>query len=412
MRPFAHPKKGIVTIMELFFTGKTVESATEEALKNLGIAREDISVEVVEMPVKRLFRSTPARIRVTLLAEEREAEEKAAKAAEKKPEPAKAENKKPEKKPEQKKPEQKKPEKKPEPKKPEPVKEEPQKAPAGTEEVKAAVKAEETGDAPAEVREPKELNPEKIALAKSFLETVAADMGLENFTVTPVQKDETLILKVEGENLGILIGRRGDTMEALSYLTGLVANRLGGDYQKVALDVAGYRSKRENDLAALARRVGSKVAKTGRPFTMEPMNPYERRIIHSVIGKMEGVTSESTGEGDDRRVVVSCTDPELAAKAAASSGSHGGSRGGRGGNRGNRGGYGNSRGGDRGGRGGYGGRGGNRGNRGGYRDGERDGGHTEYKERSREQTDAPVAGERTETVNDAPEISLYGKIEL
>ena len=387
--------------MELFFEGKTVDSATEEALKKLGIAREEISVEVVEMPVKRLFRSTPAKIRVTLLAEEREAEAKAEKAAEKKqeqkkPASAKEENKKSEKKPEQKKQEQ----KKPEPKKAEPVKEEPKKA-APTE---AAVPVE----AAAEPAQPKELNPEKVALAKSFLETVAADMGLEGFTVTPVQKDETLILKVEGENLGILIGRRGDTMEALSYLTGLVANRLGGDYQKVALDVAGYRSKRENDLAALARRVGNKVAKTGRSFTMEPMNPYERRIIHSVIGKMDGVTSESTGEGDDRRVVVSCTDPELAAKAAASGnrGGHGGSRGGnRGGNRGGRGGDRGGYGGNRGGHGGHGGsRGGNR--------GDRDGGHTEYKERSREQTDAPVAGERTETVNDAPEISLYGKIEL
>ena len=395
--------------MELFFEGKTVESATEEALKKLGIAREDISVEVVEMPVKRLFRSTPAKIRVTLLAEEREAEAKAEKAAEKKPEPkktepAKTESKKPEKKPEQKKPEQKKPEqKKPEPKKAEPVKEEPKKA----EPVETAAAAEAAEDA--ENAQPKELNPEKVALAKSFLETVAADMGLEGFTVTPVQKDETLILKVEGENLGILIGRRGDTMEALSYLTGLVANRLGGDYQKVALDVAGYRSKRENDLAALARRVGNKVAKSGRPFTMEPMNPYERRIIHSVIGKMEGVTSESTGEGDDRRVVVSCTDPELAAKAAASSGN----RSGRGGNRGgNRGGHSNH-GGDSGDRGGHGGRGGNRGgSRGGYRDGGREGGHTEYRERSREQTGTPVAGERTETVNDAPDVSLYGKIEL
>ena len=108
-------------------------------------------------------------------------------------------------------------------------------------------------------------------------------MGVTGFVVTPQQQQETLVLKVEGENLGILIGRRGETMEALSYLTGLVANRLGGDYQKVALDVAGYRSKRENDLVALAKRVGGKVAKTGRSYTMEPMNPYERRIIHSTI---------------------------------------------------------------------------------------------------------------------------------
>ena len=262
--------------------------------------------------------------------------------------------------------------------------------------------AAEAEAAPA--KEPKEFNPEKIELAKVFLETVAADMGVTGFTVTPEQQDETLVLKVEGDNLGILIGRRGETMESLSYLTGLVANRLGGDYQKVALDVAGYRSKRESDLVALAKRVGAKVAKTGRAYTMEPMNPYERRIIHSTISKMEGVTSESTGEGEDRRVVISSTDPN-AAPAPARSGKSRGGKGRSNGNGGENRSRSNGGGGGRGGRGGHGGHGGHGGER-------RDAGRTEYKERSREQTAAPVAGERTETVNDAPGISLYGKIEL
>ena len=383
--------------MELFYTGKTVEEATAKALEQLGIDREEISVEVVEMPVRKLFRSTPAKIRVTLLAEEeenaRKAEaEAAAKAeAEKKAaaEAAKAAKAAAEKAAAEKKPE-KKPEKKVEPKA----------------EVKAepAVEVAPAEAAPAEAKEPKEpkeLNPEKVQLAKEFLETVAADMGVTGFTVTPEQQDETLVLKVEGENLGILIGRRGETMESLSYLTGLVANRLGGDYQKVALDVAGYRSKRESDLVALAKRVGAKVAKTGRAYTMEPMNPYERRIIHSTISKMEGVSSESTGEGEDRRVVISCTGPNAVDAPARNAG--GKNRGGKSGSGKNNGGK------NRGGKG-RGGKGnGNRGERGGER---RDAGRTEYKERSREQTAAPVAGERTETVNDAPGISLYGKIEL
>ena len=398
--------------MELFYTGKTVEEATAKALEQLGIDREEISVEVVEMPVRKLFRSTPAKIRVTLLAEEEEnarkaeaeaaakaeAEKKAAaeaaKAAKAAAEKAAAEKKAAEKKAaEAKKNAEKKPEKKAE-KKAEP---------------KSEIKAEPAVEAaPAEAKEPKELNPEKVQLAKEFLETVAADMGVTGFTVTPEQQDETLVLKVEGEGLGILIGRRGETMEALSYLTGLVANRLGGDYQKVALDVAGYRSKRESDLVALAKRVGAKVAKTGRAYTMEPMNPYERRIIHSTISKMEGVSSESTGEGEDRRVVISSTDPN-AVNTPARSGNR--SRGGKGRGKGGSGegrsenrGEGRSNGnrGSRGGRGGKGGHGGER----------RDAGRTEYKERSREQTAAPVAGERTETVNDAPGISLYGKIEL
>ena len=98
------------------------------------------------------------------------------------------------------------------------------------------------------------------------------------------------------KKLGALIGRRGETMESLSYLASLVANRLEGDYIKLGLDVAGYRDKRESDLTALAQRIGAKVRKTGRSFAMEPMNPYERRIIHSAISKMEGVRSESKGE--------------------------------------------------------------------------------------------------------------------
>ncbi|MBQ8610607.1 MAG: Jag N-terminal domain-containing protein, partial [Oscillospiraceae bacterium] len=320
--------------MELFYTGKTVEEATAKALEQLGIEREEISIEVVEMPVRKLFRSIPAKIRVTLLAEEaenaRKAEAEAAakaaaekKAAEKKAaEKAAAEKKAAEKKAAEKAAAEKKAaekaektekaEKKPEPKKPVEKKAEPavEAAPAET--------APEAAEA-APVKEPKEFNPEKIELAKVFLETVAADMGVTGFTVTPEQQDETLVLKVEGEGLGILIGRRGETMEALSYLTGLVANRLGGDYQKVALDVAGYRSKRESDLVALAKRVGAKVAKTGRSYTMEPMNPYERRIIHSTISKMEGVSSESTGEGEDRRVVISSTDPNAVNTSARSS---------------------------------------------------------------------------------------------
>ncbi len=411
--------------MELFFTGKTVEDATAKALEQLGIDREEISVEVVEMPVRKLFRSIPAKIRVTLIAEEEEnarkaeadaaakaAAEKAAaekKAAEKKAaEKAAAEKKAAEKKAaekaaaEKKAAEKKAAEKAAEKKAAEKQPQTEEKA----EEKPAAVEAAPVEEPAAEVKEPKEINPEKIELAKTFLETIAADMGAKDFTVTPVQQDETLVLKVEGESLGILIGRRGDTMEALSYLTGLVANRLGGDYQKVALDVAGYRSKRESDLVALAKRVGAKVAKTGRAYTMEPMNPYERRIIHSTISRMEGVTSESTGEGEDRRVVISSTDPNAVSAAPARSGkSRGGKGRGKGGNGGN---------GSNGSKNGEGRSNGNRGgkSRGGRGGEHRDAGRTEYKERSREQTAAPVAGERTETVNDAPGISLYGKIEL
>ncbi len=143
-----------------------------------------------------------------------------------------------------------------------------------------------------------------------YLQEVIALMGVENVTFSAVQKGEATIIRLDGEKLGALIGRRGETMESLSYLASLVANRLEGDYIKLGLDVAGYRDKRESDLTALAQRIGAKVRKTGRSFAMEPMNPYERRIIHSAIGKMEGVRSESKGEGRDRRVVIYSTAPD------------------------------------------------------------------------------------------------------
>jgi len=150
----------------------------------------------------------------------------------------------------------------------------------------------------------------KIKAAVDYLREVIALMGVENVTFSAVQKGEATIIRLDGEKLGALIGRRGETMESLSYLASLVANRLEGDYIKLGLDVAGYRDKRESDLTALAQRIGAKVRKTGRSFAMEPMNPYERRIIHSAISKMEGVRSESKGEGRDRRVVIYSTAPD------------------------------------------------------------------------------------------------------
>ena len=112
----------------------------------------------------------------------------------------------------------------------------------------------------------------KIKAAVDYLREVIALMGVENVTFSAVQKGEATIIRLDGEKLGALIGRRGETMESLSYLASLVANRLEGDYIKLGLDVAGYRDKRESDLTALAQRIGAKVRKTGRSFAMEPMN--------------------------------------------------------------------------------------------------------------------------------------------
>ena len=373
-------------------TGKTVDEARANACAKLGVQADDINVsyEVLEMPQKTGFlglKLTPAKVRVTV--EEADpvpaapvVEEKAA------PAPVAEEPKAEEKTPVEEAPAAPAAEEAPAA---QPVEEAVEAAPAEGEEVEVPINIEENN---------------KVKAAVDYLREVIARMGVENVTFSAVQKGEATIIRLDGEKLGALIGRRGETMESLSYLASLVANRLEGDYIKLGLDVAGYRDKRESDLTALAQRIGAKVRKTGRSFAMEPMNPYERRIIHSAIGKMEGVRSESKGEGRDRRVVIYSTAPD--AQTENTYGERRG-RGGRPNGRrpgGNRGGY---RGGDRNERGGR--SGGYRGGRSGSR-GPRGSSVPErtYAPRDAESA-APVAPKRTERVDDFADLS-FGKIEL
>ena len=378
-------------------TGKTVDEARAKACALLGVQADDLNVscEVLEMPQKTGFlglKLTPAKVCVSVeepdapaapAVEEKKApvQEKAAPAPVVEAPAAPAE---------------------PEAKAEEPA------APA----VKAAAVQQPAAEEEEETEEPINIEENaKVKAAVDYLREVIALMGVENVSFSAVQKGEATIIRLDGEKLGALIGRRGETMESLSYLASLVANRLEGDYIKLGLDVAGYRDKRESDLTALAQRIGAKVRKTGRSFAMEPMNPYERRIIHSAISKMEGVRSESKGEGRDRRVVIYSTAPDAQTENTY-------------GERRPRGGRGNGRrpGGPR--SGGY--RGGNRsdhgdrnGSRGGYRGsrngaprGPRPSGVPErtYAPRDAENA-APVAPKRTERVDDFADFS-FGKIEL
>ena len=378
-------------------TGKTVDEARAKACALLGVQADDLNVsyEVLEMPQKTGFlglKTTPAKVRVSV--EEPDAPaavpakpvevvaeqpvETAAPVQETAPVAEQA-----------------------------PAVEEP-----AAEQTPAAQQPAETAEEAEEVEVPIVIEENaKVKAAVDYLREVITLMGVENVTFSAVQKGEATIIRLDGEKLGALIGRRGETMESLSYLASLVANRLEGDYIKLGLDVAGYRDKRESDLTALAQRIGAKVRKTGRSFAMEPMNPYERRIIHSAISKMEGVRSESKGEGRDRRVVIYSTAPDAQTENTY-------------GERRPRGGRGNGRrpGGSR--NGGY--RGGNRsehgdhnGNRGGYRGsrngaprGPRPSGVPErtYAPRDAENA-APVAPKRTERVDDFADFS-FGKIEL
>ena len=379
-------------------TGKTVDEARAKACALLGVQADDLNVsfEVLEMPQKTGFlglKTTPARVCVSVEEPDAPSAAPAAPAAEeKKSEPAQ-----------------------------EPAKAAVEQAPApSAPEAEPEVQAEPAAPAaeadPAEEAENEvpiviEENA-KVKAAVDYLRGIIPLMGVENVTFSAVQKGEATIIRLDGEHLGALIGRRGETMESLSYLASLVANRLEGDYIKLGLDVAGYRDKRESDLTALAQRIGAKVRKTGRSFAMEPMNPYERRIIHSAISKMEGVRSESKGEGRDRRVVIYSTAPD-----AQTENTYGERR-----PRGGRSGNGRRPGGNR--NGGY--RGGNRsdhgdrnGSRGGYRGGRPSGNRgprpsgvpeRTYAPRDAENA-APVAPKRTERVDDFADFS-FGKIEL
>ena len=382
-------------------TGKTVDEARAKACALLGVQADDLNVsyEVLEMPQKTGFlglKTTPAKVCVSV--EEPDAPAAPAAAPAPAAEAAPVQETAPE-----------------VPAAPVEEPAAPVEAPAAEVEQPAAEQAAPAAAAAADEETEVPIVIEenaKVKAAVEYLQEVIAKMGVENVTFSAVQKGEATIIRLDGEHLGALIGRRGETMESLSYLASLVANRLEGDYIKLGLDVAGYRDKRESDLTALAQRIGAKVRKSGRSFAMEPLNPYERRIIHSAISKMEGVRSESKGEGRDRRVVIYSTAPD-----AQTENTYGERR-----PRGGRPGNGRRPGGNR--NGGY--RGGSRsehgdrnGNRGGYR-GSRNGGNRgprpsgvperTYAPRDAE-TAAPVAPKRTERVDDFADFS-FGKIEL
>lgn len=144
--------------------------------------------------------------------------------------------------------------------------------------------------------------------AKAYLESLLHAMGAGEFTATLQETENGCEISLEGEDLGFIIGRRGDTLDALQCLTGLVANRTGNGYFRVTLNIGNYREKREQALVSLARRLGGQTARTGRRHSLEPMNPYERRIIHTAVQDMEGVTSWSVGSDPNRHVVIGPSD--------------------------------------------------------------------------------------------------------
>ena len=145
-------------------------------------------------------------------------------------------------------------------------------------------------------------------IARDFLNTVLEGIGLEA-SVDISTDEERMNIEISGESMGVIIGRRGETLSALQYLTSLVVNRKTEGYTKISIDTENYKKKREESLIKLANKTAEKVIKYRRNITLDPMNPYERRVIHSAISEIEGVSSRSVGEEPYRKIIISSNNP-------------------------------------------------------------------------------------------------------
>lgn len=161
----------------------------------------------------------------------------------------------------------------------------------------------------------------KVQSAIKYLTDVFHALGLENFAITPIKRGGNVVLDISGEKLGVIIGKRGETLDSLQYLAILASNRSEESFCRISLDCNGYREKRNEALEALAKKTSAKVIKQGRKIALEPMNPYERRIIHSCVAEIEGVSSRSTGTEPYRKVVIYADRPKYDNRRRRSSGS-------------------------------------------------------------------------------------------
>ena len=355
------------------FTGKTTQEAIDNGLVELGVTIADVHVDVIQEGAKGLFGlfgSKPACVRLTVMEDEREDDhglsdllgsfslndqkkKPAAKPAAPKPAPAKPAAPKAE------------APVKPEPPKAAPVKTEPKpevKAEAPKTEPKPEIKAEAKPEIKAETKpekkpeapkpprerkprpprpareegekrdfapmvpaetfaptEPPVIHPEDTPAgrAQKFLMDVTDRMGVKVDVYVDDSKADNLSIHMIGDTLGILIGRRGETLDALQYLTSLQVNKGREGYIRVTLDTENYRAKREDSLRRLAQRMANRAVKTSRKVVLEPMNPYERRVLHTALQNHPAVTTHSEGEEPNRRVVIMLKNqPERAEKSA------------------------------------------------------------------------------------------------
>ena len=299
-------------------SAKTMEEAVTQGLEKLGVSFADVKIDILDEGSKGflgILGGKPVVVRLTVREDAEGGEdvlssvglEEAVKEPEQKPArkrapKAKAEKPAAEAKPEKPAAQEKaaQPAKAPKAEKPaKPAKSE--KAPA--ERKQAAPKAEKPASAPEAAQPPADAEaPEGRAF--TVLTDVTRLMGVE--VTINARRDEEGNVRVDmfGDTLGILIGRRGETLDALQYLTSLYVNKGSEDYIRVTLDTENYRAKREEALRRLANRMANRAVKTGRKVVMEPMNPYERRILHSALQQNDAVTTHSEGEEPNRHVVI------------------------------------------------------------------------------------------------------------
>ncbi|MBE5712574.1 MAG: protein jag [Ruminococcaceae bacterium] len=141
-------------------------------------------------------------------------------------------------------------------------------------------------------------------IAKAYLADVLTNLGVTNVVIEATETEDGAEFDVNGDDIGFIIGHRGETLDALQYLTGLVVNHIHDEYFRVIINIGNYREKREKTLEVLGRKLAFRACKTGEKVSLEPMNPYERRIIHTAVQKVRGATSWSEGENLQRHVVI------------------------------------------------------------------------------------------------------------
>ena len=270
-------------------TGKNEEEAISKALAQLGLDRDDVSVEILERAKSGFLGlgSCPAKVRVSYGPDDEEpAPVESAPVQEKTEQPAAKSE--PRKNPE------KRSAPKAEKKADKPVREKPVQEKSAPEQSKAQPQPVSLGE---------EVDDEKAQAIRTFLSGLLSQMESNAQVKVYLPEKGRYRVILEGENLGALIGRRGETLDAIQQLTSYAVNRTGGRV-RVQLDAEGYREKREQSLQNLARKVAGKVVKYRRSVTLEPMNAYERHVIHTALQDVPGVTTYSTGVDPNRRVIV------------------------------------------------------------------------------------------------------------